>query len=139
MQIVEFLGNMNSKRKVIMSLFWINRKVATTEGCEPFLIKKVVTEKNTYLAGEDQRINLSNVILEEILISIDYNKKVEITVNFGKELINISIDKNILSLSTKMNKELEYEIIKKLEIEGKKMYPTVCSKFPKRVGLINYP
>jgi len=30
----EITGNITPKRKVIMSLYWINRKAATIEGCE---------------------------------------------------------------------------------------------------------
>lgn len=139
MQVVEFLGNMNSKKKLLMILYWINRKVASTNGCEPFLIRKVITENKTYSATPDQWIKLSNTILEEVLMNIDYNKNVEFSINFGNEVIDLSIYKNMLSISTKWNLELETEITKKLEIEGKKMYPSICPKFPKRVGLVNYP
>lgn len=139
MKVVEFLGNMNSKKKLLMSLYWINRKVASSKGCEPFLIRKVITENNTYSATADQWIKLSNVILDDILMNIEFNKNVEFQINFGNEVIDFSIYKNMLSISTKWNRELETEIIKKIEIEGRKMYPTICPKFPKRVGLVNYP
>ena len=43
MKSIEITGNMDSKRKLLMSLFWTNRKGARTEGCAPFLIEKIKT------------------------------------------------------------------------------------------------
>jgi hypothetical protein len=139
MKNVEIKGNMNSKRKLIMSLFWINKKVAGIEGCEPFLIEKIITETNIYAADKKEWIKLSEWILEDILLNLEMGSYVQFKINFGKEKIDVSIHQSILSISVKLNKELENEIVKKLELEGKKMYPNICSKFPKRIGVLKYP
>lgn len=139
MKIVEIRGNMSSKKKLIMSLFWINKKVAGIEGCEPFLIEKIITETNIYTADRNEWIKLSNWILEDILLNLEMGSYVQFKIKFGKENIDVSIHKNNLSLSIKLNKELENDIAEKLELEGKKMYPNICSKFPKRVGVLKYP
>lgn len=139
MKIVEIRGNMSSKKKLIMSLFWINKKIAGIEGCEPFLIEKIITETHIYTADKNEWIKLSNWILEDILLNLEMGSYVQFKIKFGKENIDVSIHKNTLSLSVKLNKELENDIAEKLELEGKKMYPNICSKFPKRVGVLKYP
>lgn len=139
MKNIELKGNMNSKRKLIMSLFWINKKVAVVEGCEPFLIEKISTENNIYAANENEWIKLSNWILEDILLNLEMGSYVKFKIKFGKENIDVSMNKNTLSITVNLNKKLENEIAEKLELEGKKMYPSICSKFPKRVGVLKYP
>ena len=134
MRSIKIMGNMDSKRKLLMSLFWTNKKAATTGSCEPFLIETIITEKNIYNSNENNSLKLSENILADILVNIDNEKEVKFKIKFGKEIINIIIYKNIFSVSTN-KKELEYEITEKLEFEGKKMYPNVCSKFPQRIGI----
>lgn len=137
MKTAKITGNMNSKRKILMSLYWTNRKAAVNEGCEPFLIEKIITENSIYTPNGNNFLKLSENILIDILENMDNNKEVKFKINFGKEDINISICKNIFSVST-IKKELEAEIIEKLELEGKKMYPNICSKFSRRVGMHKY-
>lgn len=139
MRNIELRENMNSKKKLIMSLFWINKKVAGIEGCEPFQIEKIITENNIYVSNENKWIKLSNWILEDVLLNLEMGSYIQFKIKFGKENIDVFMDKNNLSISIKLNKELENEIAEKLELEGKKMYPAICSKFPKRVGVLKYP
>ena len=138
MSTAEIAGNMNPKRKIIMGLYWINRKAASTEGCEPFLIEKIITETNTHMSEKNKFLKLSANVLDDILYNMECQNKVEFKIKFGKEDIKLSICKNAFSIST-MKKELEMEIAEKLESEGKKMYPSICSKFPRRVGINDYP
>lgn len=138
MRAVEITGNMNSKRKILMGLFWANKKAAGNGSCEPFLIEKIITEGNIYTQNGDKFLKLSDSILKDVLYNIDNNKEVKFKINFGKEDIKLSICENVFSVST-IKKELEIEIIEKLEMEGKKMYPNICSKFPRRVGMHTYP
>jgi len=138
MSTAEITGNIDSKRKVIMGLYWINRKAASTEGCEQFLIKKIIAGTNTHISAENKFLKLSSNVLDDVLYNIKSQNKVEFKIKFGKEDIKLNICKNAFSIST-INKELEMEIAEKLESEGKKMYPSICSKFPRRVGINDYP
>ncbi len=139
MKSVEITGNMDSKRKLLMGLFWTNRKGARTEGCAPFLIEKIKTENNTFTAEEDKFLKLSDDILNEVLDNIEKNKPVEFNIKLGEEDIKASIEGNVFSVSTTKTKDLEYEIIEKLEQEEKRKYPNICMSFPPRVGVRKYP
>ena len=138
MSTVEISGNISPKRKIIMGLYWINKKAASTEGCEPFLIEKITTETNIYLPEKNKFLKLSSNVLDDILYNVECQREVEFKIKFGKEDIKLSISKNAFSISA-IKKELEIEIAEKLELEGKKMFPGVCSKFPHRVGIKDYP
>ena len=138
MSTAEITGNINPKRKIIMGLYWINKKAASTEGCEPFLIEKITTETNIYLPEKNKFLKLSSNVLDDILYNVECQREVEFKIKFGKEDIKLSISKNAFSISA-IKKELEIEIAEKLELEGKKMFPGVCSKFPHRVGIKDYP
>ncbi|MBZ9570838.1 hypothetical protein KQY27_04665 [Methanobrevibacter sp. TMH8] len=135
---VEINGNITPKRKIIMVLQWINRKTATNEGCEQFLIKKIVTGTNKYISTKNKFLKLSPEVLNDVLYNMESQNKVKFEIKFGREDIRLSIYKNTFSIST-VNKELEIEIAEKLESEGKKMYPVICSKFPGRLGITNFP
>ena len=138
MNTVEITGNITPKKKVIMSLYWINRKAATTGGCEQFLIIKIVTTTNTYIPKENKFLKLSSNVLEDVLYNIESHNEVKFEIKIGKENIKLSICKNIFSISA-VKKELEMEIAEKLKSEGKKMYPSICSKFPRRIGITSFP
>ena len=138
MSAAEITGNIHPKRKIIMGLYWINKKAASTEGCEPFLIEKITTRTNTHVSTGNKFLKLSNNILDDVLYNIECQREVEFEIKFGKEDIKLSICKNAFFISA-TKKELEMEIAEKLESEGKKMYPGICSKFPRRVGIIDYP
>lgn len=138
MSTAEITGNINPKRKIIMGLYWINKKAASTEGCEPFLIEKIITGTNTHVSAENKFLKLSDNILNDVLYNMECQREVKFEIKFGKEDIGFSICKNVFSISA-VKKELEMEIAEKLESEGKKMYPGICSKFPQRVGINDYP
>jgi len=138
MKSLEITGNMDSKRKLLMSLFWTNRKGARTEGCAPFLIKKIKTDEKTF-QEEGKYLKLSDDILNEILDNIENNKRVEFQINLGEEEITVIFDDNVFSVETTKYKELEDEIIEKLKVEEKRKYPNVCFSFPARVGIRKYP
>ena len=138
MRTAEITGNINPKRKILMGLFWANKKAAGNGTCEPFLIEKITTESKIHTPDGNKFLKLSENILIDILDDINENKEVKFKVNFGKEDINISIHGNMFYVSASQS-ELEAEITEKLELEGKKMYPGICSKFPRRVGINNYP
>jgi len=69
---------------------------------------------------------------------MESQKKVEFEIKLGTENIKLSIYKNVFSISA-ISKDLEREIGEKLESEGRKMYPSICSKFPSRIGVTTFP
>ncbi|EKQ54648.1 MAG: hypothetical protein B655_0639 [Methanobacterium sp. Maddingley MBC34] len=135
MKSIEFKNSIDSKRKVLMSLYWVNKKVAVMEGCAPFYIEKIITESTVYLSTNDSSIKLSQVLLKDILKNIEADKKVKFKINMGEECIDTFIHKNVFSVSTTKNKDLERDIAGKLRLESEKKYQSVCSKFKTRVGI----
>ena len=75
-------------------LFWINRKAARTEGCAPFLIKKIVTEENTYTPEDTKLLKLTDAIIDDIIKSIEEKKPVKFEILMGTEYINAELDDN---------------------------------------------
>jgi hypothetical protein len=139
MKSLEITGDMDSKRKLLMGLFWTNRKGARTEGCAPFLIEKIMTDENNYEAQDGKYLKLSDEILNEILDKIEDNKRVEFKISLGEEEMLAIFEDNIFSIETTKSKELEDEIIEKLKEEEKRKYPNICFSFPQRVGVRKYP
>ncbi|MGB9938197.1 MAG: hypothetical protein ACPK7O_10820 [Methanobacterium sp.] len=139
MKSIEITGNMDSKRKLLMSLFWTNRKGVRTEGCAPFLIEKIVSGEKVYTAENNKYLKLSGDILDEVLDSIENKKSVEFEIKLGEEDIKAKFHDNIFYVETTKTKELEDEIIEKLEMEEKRKYPNICFSFPPRVGIRKYP
>lgn len=135
MKSVEFKNSIDSKRKILMSLYWVNKKVAAREGCAPFYIEKIITENTIYLSTDDSSIKMSQVLLKDISKNIESEKKVKFKINMGEECIDTFIHKNVFSVSTTKNKDLEMDIAEKLRLESEKKRPNVCSKFKTRVGI----
>lgn len=139
MKSVEMTGNMDSKKKLIMSLFWTNRKAVRTEGCATFLIEKITMKDNVYESKENEYIKFSDEILNDVLENLESDLPVEFDIKLGEEDIKVIFEDNIFSVSTSKTKELEDEIIEKLEEESKRKYPNICASFPPRVGIRKYP
>lgn len=128
-----FDSSLDSRKKLMTILFWINRKAARTEGCASFLLKKIITENNTYTPEDPKILKLTNDILEDILDSMDKNKTLKFEIDMGKEHITAEIKGNVLSVTTEYNIEIEDEIIEKLDLELNKKYPNICESFKPRV------
>ncbi|WP_414468490.1 hypothetical protein [Methanobacterium sp. ACI-7] len=139
MKSIEITGNMDSKRKLLMSLFWTNRKGVRTEGCAPFLIEKITMGEKVYNAEGNKYLKLSGNILDEVLDKIENKENVEFKIKLGEEDITAKFEDNVFSIETTKTKELEDEIIEKLEQEEKRKYPNICFSFPPRVGIRKYP
>lgn len=139
MKSLEITGNMDSRRKLLMSLFWTNRKSVRTEGCSPFLIEKITTDDNSYTAKKEEFLKLSGDILDEVLSKIENKGLVEFQIKLGEEDIKASFKDDVFSVETTKTKELEDEIIEKLKQEEKRKYPNICFSFPPRVGIRKYP
>jgi hypothetical protein len=126
-------NDMDSKQRLILSLFWTNRKAARAEGCAPFLVKRISTENNNYVPEDGKLLKLSENILEDILSDMESGKRVDLELELGEELFNATIGMDCFSISATKDPELEDEIIEKLESELNRKYPNFCETFIPRV------
>ncbi len=133
MKTLEFDSPMDSRKKLMTILFWTNRKAARTEGCAPFLLKKIVTEENTYTPEDPKTLKLTDDIIDDIVQSIDQDKPVKFEILMGTEYINVEIDGNIFTVNTEHSEEIEEEIVEKLDTELNKKFPSICESFKPRV------
>jgi hypothetical protein len=133
MKTLELDSQLDSQKKLMAILFWTNRKTARTEGCAPFLIKKISTEEKTYTPEGRKLLKLTDEIMDHIIENIDNGKPIEFEISMGKEFIRARLEGNIFSVSTEKSGEIEDEIIEKLETELTKKYPSVCASFKPRV------
>lgn len=133
MKTLEFDCELDPKRKLMITLFWTNRKAARTEGCAPFLIKKIITPENTYTPTGTKLLKLTDEIFNDLYKNIEEDKPLFFEISIGKELIEISLDGNIVTVSTQKSDEIEEEIIDKLNIELSKNRPVVCESFEPRI------
>jgi len=133
MKTLEFDSQMDSRKKLMTILFWTNRKAARTEGCAPFLLKKIVTEENTYTPEDPKTLKLTDAIIDDIVQSIDQDKPVKFEILMGTEYISAEIDGNIFTVNTEHSEEIEEEIIEKLDTELNKKFPSICESFKPRV------
>lgn len=133
MKTLEFDSPMDSRKKVMTILFWTNRKAARTEGCAPFLLKKIETEENTYTPEDPKILKLTDAILDDIIESVDEKKPVKFEILMGTEYITAEIGDNTFSVSTEHSEEIENEIIEKLDDQLNKKFPSICESFKPRV------
>lgn len=119
MKSVEISGDVDSKRELLMGLFRTNRKAARDENYVPFLIEKIKTKHTTYEVNETQCIKLSEDVLRHVLMNNDF-ELVEFYINLREEAVKITVCEDVFSVSTSKTKELEGEIIGRIEQEAKK-------------------
>ena len=48
MKSIKIDNDMGFEQKLLLCLYWTNRKAVRTEGCAPFLIEKIVTSDATH-------------------------------------------------------------------------------------------
>ncbi len=133
MKTLEFEGGLDPRKKLMIILFWTNRKAARTEGCAPFLIKKIITPENTYIAQGTKLLKLTDEILDELEKNIEDGKPLYFEISIGEEFIEASLEGNIFTVTAQKSIEIEEEIIDKLNMELGKKYPSVCESFEPRV------
>ena len=133
MKTLKFDSPMDSRKKLMTILFWTNRKTARTEGCAPFLLKKIVTEENTYTPEDPKLLKLTDAIIDDIISTMEEKKPVKFEILMGTEYINAEVEDNVFSVSTKHSEEIEDEIIEKLDYELNKKFPSICESFKPRV------
>lgn len=135
MNSIELDGKVDSERKLLMILYWINKKTAIDSGCDNFMINKISTKNTSYLPNSNGSIKLSNNLVKNLLYCITMDEIVEFQIRIGEKNIKTSFQNNVFFISTNNSKELEAEIIDKVKQESKKKFPNICSKFYKRMGL----
>ncbi len=96
-------NDMGVKRKLLWCFFWTNRKAIRTEGCAPFLIKKIVTSGATYTPEPGKILKLLNDIFKNIEKEMEAGKIVEFKIEIGNENFDISFQNNVFSVATKRN------------------------------------
>ncbi len=130
---LEFESGLDPKKKLMVILFWSNRKAARTEGCAPFKIMKIETPDKTYAPEGKRLLKLSDEIFEELEKNIADEKPLYMELSIGNELIDATLEGNTFTVSTKVSDEIEEEIIQKLQMELQKKYPNICESFTPRV------
>ena len=135
MKSIKMGNDRDFERKLLWCLFWANRKAIRTEGCAPFLFEKIVTSDATYAPEIGNILKLSNDLLQKIENEMEGGRLVEFKITIGDENFTISFQKDVFSVSTRRNKEIEEEIIESLNDDMKKGKPKICPSFPQRVGV----
>lgn len=134
MKTLEIESGLDPRKKLMVVLFWTNRKAVRTEGCEPFLLKKITTPEKTYTPKGAKLLKLSDEILHDLEKNITDGKPLIIEMNIGEEVIEETLEGNTLTIITKKDKsEIEDEVVDKLSRELIKKYPAVCESFGPRV------
>lgn len=133
MKSMKIENDMDSKQKLVVGLFWTNRKTIREEGCAPFRIKKITTSENTYLPEGSKLLKLSDEILADILETMEKGEEVDFELSMGNEKLDVAIKDDFFSVSATKSPDLEEEIIGKLEMELQKKTPDFCQTFLPRV------
>lgn len=133
MKTLEFESGLDPRKRLMVLLFWTNRKAARTEGCAPFLIKKISTPDKTYTQEGSKLLKLTDEILDDLEKNIADDKSLDIELSIGNEVIEEKLEGNTVTVSAKVSDEIEDEIVEKLNMELKKKYPNICDSFTPRV------
>lgn len=133
MKQVEFDSGLESSKKVMVSIFWTNRKAARTEGCAPFLIKKINTSQNSYSPEGTKLLKITDAIMDDMAQTLDAGETVEMEFSIGEETINASLSADAFTVSAIKSPEIEAEIVEKLKMEMQKKFPSLCDSFAPRV------
>lgn len=133
MKELEFESGLDNEKKVMVTIFWTNRKAARTEGCAPFRIKKIETQNETYTPQGTKLLKISGEIMADMVETLDAGKAIPMEFNIGEEILNISLGADSFSVSAQKSPEIEEEIIEKLEMELTKKFPNLCDSFTPRV------
>lgn len=134
MKSLDFESGMDSERKVMVAIFWTNRKAARTEGCAPFRIKRIETASETYTPQGTKLLKISDEIMEDMVQTLDAGKSIPMEFNIGEETISVILGSDSFSVSAEKSPEIEEEIIEKLEMEFPKKFANLCDSFKPRVS-----
>jgi hypothetical protein len=133
MKKIEFESGLDNKKKVMVVMFWVNRKAARTEGCAPFLIKKITTSQDEYTPQGTSLLKVDDELMDEMVADLDAGEIIKFEFNVGEEYINSSLSPDSFCVEVTKSPEIEEEIVEKLEMELKKKFPSLCDSFSPRV------
>ena len=133
MKTLEFKSGLEPKKKLMVILFWTNRKSARTEGCAPFKLLEITTPEKTYQAEGNKPLKLSDEIMDDLAMNIEEENPLYFEISIGNEIIKASLEGNTYTVSTTVSPEIEEEIVEKLNMELQKKYPNICESFTPRV------
>ncbi|HMK53416.1 MAG TPA: hypothetical protein VK444_01415 [Methanobacteriaceae archaeon] len=133
MKSLDFESGLANERKLLVVIFWINRKAARTEGCAPFLIEKIITSKNEHFHDGTQLLKISDDLMEELVADLEAGQTILFEFTIGNERINAKLSQNSFCVTAETSPEIEEEIIDKLEMELPKKVPSVCDSFTPRI------
>lgn len=126
-------NDLETKKKLVLGLFWPVRKTIKTEGCAPVRIKQIKTADNSYLPEGRKLLKLTDEIFDDVVDSMQNNQEVEFEISMGNETIEIKVMDESFSISTIKSPELEEEIIDKMEMEMERSSPDFCKTFVPKV------
>lgn len=133
MKSMDYESPLDNKKKVMVVTFWVNRKAARTEGCAPFLIKKISTSQDNHLPDDTKLLKYTEELIEEIASDLDEGETVEFIFNIGEEVMDVTLSNDSFTVEVTKSPEIEEEIIDKLEMELGKKFPSLCDSFTPRV------
>lgn len=108
MNSIKLNWKVDSERKLLMILYWINKKTAMNSGCDNFIITQINTENTTYLPASNESIKLSNILIKNLLNSIKNEEIVKFKIRIGDNDIKTCFQKNIFLISTSTSRDLEF-------------------------------
>lgn len=132
MKMLEFESRLDPHKKLMVVLFWTNRKTVRNEGCTPFLLKKITTPDATFVQKGSKLLKLSDEIFDNLEKNIADGKSLSIEIEVGSENIETTLVGNTFTISARSS-EIENEVVDKLSGELQKRYPSVCESFGPRV------
>jgi hypothetical protein len=133
MKTLEFKSGLEPKKKLMVILFWTNRKSARTEGCAPFRLLEITTPEKTYQPEGKKLLKLSDEIMDDLAKNIEEGNPLYFEISIGNEIIKASLEGDTYTISTTVSPEIEEEIVQKLNMELQKKYPNICESFTPRV------
>jgi hypothetical protein len=133
MKSMQIKNDLDSKHKLLLGLFWTNRKTIRAEGCAPFRIKKITTSSSTYLPEGNKLLKFSDDIFDDVLKTMENGDEVYFELSMGNERLEVTIKDDFFSISADRSPDLEEEIIEKLESEMQRKTPDFCQTFIPRV------
>ena len=107
MKTMEFESGLEPKKKLMVVLFWTNRKAARTEGCAPFRIMKITTPEKTYTPEGKKLLKLSDEILDELEKEIEADNPLYMELSIGNEVIEATLEGDTFTVSTQVSEEIE--------------------------------
>jgi len=133
MQTAKIGRDIEFEKKFLLCIYWTVRKSSTTEGCAPFYIKKIITPKHKYTQSSSKLLKLSPKLISDIQDDMGDFEHLEVEMGLGNEVLSANFTNEKFSISAAKNKDIEIEIVDKINQQSKMKYPRTCPQFSRRV------